>query len=130
MDNRDKYLLSGLAAAVLLALRYGEPSIYYVKSMGSYNARTIPPIGIFISEQQRGNERLIDHERVHWQQYQERGLLGYYFDYLGELYAYGYDVMPMEMQARENEPDDCKLNYTECVRSGKALTVHNPNFRM
>ena len=42
---------------------------------------------------------------------------------------FGYDKMPMEMEARANESDYCKENYTECVRNGKSNTVNNPNFR-
>lgn len=43
---------------------------------------------------------------------------------------FGYDKMPMEIEARKNESDYCKNNYTECVRNGTAKTVYNPNFRL
>ena len=42
---------------------------------------------------------------------------------------YGYDKMPMEKEARKNETEYCKENYTGCVRTGQAQTVFNPNFR-
>ncbi|WP_204343853.1 hypothetical protein [Psychroserpens algicola] len=66
---------------------------------------------------------------MHWKQYQKKGLIGFYYDYYNELKIYGYDKMPMEIEARFWESDNCKLNYTECVRSGKSVTVFNPDFR-
>jgi len=111
--------------------RINQPNIYYVKDVGNgFNARTVPPFGIFINESQKGNVALLEHELVHWNQYQELGLLGFYDQYLNEANQYGYDNIPMEVQARFLECEYCRYNYTECVRNGWAITVHNPNFRM
>lgn len=107
------------------------PQIYYRKKMaGNYNARTIPPFGVYILESQRDNLELLNHELVHWKQYQEKGLINFYLDYNRELNQYGYDQMPMEIEARANETDFCKKNYTYCVRNGIAKTVYNPEFRL
>ncbi len=106
------------------------PPIYIRKKLRlNYNGRTIPPFGIYITEAQKDNKALLEHELVHWRQYQQKGLIRFYFDYAGQLKKHGYDQMPMEKEARVNESDYCKENYTECVRNGTAKTVHNPNFR-
>ena len=94
-----------------------------------YNARTIPPFGIYVKESEKDNQALIEHEKVHWKQYQKKGLINFYSQYANELKQYGYDKMPMEKDARKNETEYCKENYTECVRKGTAKTVYNPNFR-
>ena len=96
----------------------------------NYNARTIPPFGIYVKESEKDNHELLNHEKVHWKQYQEMGLLKFYSKYKSELRKHGYDEMPMEKEARENESEYCKSNYTECVRNGDSKTIYNPNFRL
>ena len=106
-----------------------NPKIFVKKKLGgNYNARTIPPFGIWITEAQKNNQELIKHELIHWKQYQQKGLLKFYLDYKKQLDQYGYDNMPMEIEARANETDFCKTNYTYCVRNGLAKTVFNPKF--
>lgn len=106
------------------------PSIFLKTNLAkNYNARTIPPFGIYIKESEKDNQALIEHEMIHWKQYQEKGLLNYYFTYLKQIKQYGYDKMPMEKDARKNESEYCKDNYTECVKQGKAKTIFNPTFR-
>lgn len=106
-----------------------SPNVYYKKKMfGNYNGRAIPPFGIYIHESQRGNKNLLEHELVHWQQYQRLGLFKFYSQFKKELKEFGYDKAPLEIEARFNETDYCKTNYTECVRTGQAKTVHNPKF--
>jgi hypothetical protein len=108
-----------------------KPKVYYRKTLSNnYNARTIPPFGIYILESQKDNLELLNHELIHWKQYQEKGLVNFYLDYLTQYNAYGYDEMPMEFDARINENDFCKLNYTYCVRNGMANTIYQPNFRL
>lgn len=94
-----------------------------------YNAKCLPPFGIFVDPRHAHNKNLIDHELRHWDQYQDKGLLRYHLDYICELAMYGYDKMPMEIEARANEPDDVKTDYTNAVRDGRSLTVYNPDFR-
>ena len=108
-----------------------KPGKVYVRKMaGNYNARTVPPFGIFISEAQKNNTALIAHEQRHWQQYQNMGLFNYYNTYAKQMKQYGYDAMPMEKDVRTNETEYCKQNYTDCVRKGLANTVSNPKFRV
>lgn len=128
-------IIGATAVVGLLALfnsaqkKNNNPKIFVKKKLfGNYNARTIPPFGIWITEAQKDNQELINHELTHWKQYQQKGLLKFYSDYKQQFDQYGYDNMPMEIEARANESDFCKLNYTQCVRNGMAKTVFNPNF--
>lgn len=106
-----------------------NPKIYFKKKMkGNYNGRTIPPFGIWIVESQKDNQELINHELIHWKQYQRLGLFNYYKEFQDQLQKFGYDKAPLEIEARANESDYCKLNYTECVRTGHSKTVYNPQF--
>jgi hypothetical protein len=105
------------------------PRIYYVKNTGSMNARTIPPFGIFINISQAGNAQLLQHELVHWRQYQRQGLACFVGGYWLAQLLYGYDRNPYEIEARQNETPCNQLHYTDAVRSGTANTVYNPNFR-
>lgn len=115
---------------VLSELRKKEPAIYYLEKLpGNYNGMTIPPVGIIIKADQAGNTELLDHEIVHWRQFQRMGLFPYYFNYMKGYLQQGYDKHPMEREARISESSYCRENYTECVRSGTAKTVFNPNFR-
>lgn len=108
-----------------------KPNIYFKKNiLGGLNARTVPPFGIFIKETQKDNQNLIDHELKHWEQYQREGLISFLINYNREAITKGYDKNKYEIEARFIEDDYCKLNYTECVRNGKAKTVFNPNFRL
>lgn len=105
------------------------PDIILVDSLpGNMNAICFPPVGIFLTREQADNMNLIEHEIVHWQQYQELGLLPFYLSYAGQYCLYGYDQMKMEQDARFIENDFCKVNYRQCVREGTAKTVYNPNF--
>ena len=107
-----------------------DAPIFYKKSLAkNYNARTIPPFGIYIKESEKDNESLLEHELVHWNQYKKMGLINFYMQYVKELKQYGYDKMPMEKEARENEDEYAKENYTQAVRQGYANTVFNPKFR-
>jgi len=120
----------GFGIYTLIQRSRKDPPIYVRKKLAkNYNARTIPPFGIYIKESQKDNQALIDHEKVHWRQFRRRGLSGFYIPYFIQLKKYGYDGMPMEKEARANESDYCKENYTHCVRTGLSRTVFDPNFR-
>ena len=115
---------------VLSELRKKSPSITYVEKMPfGYNAMTIPPFGIIIDEKEKENIELLNHELIHWKQYQSMGL-GYYVNYAIGSIKYGYDAHPMELEARSNETEYCKKNYTACVRNGLARTVKDKHFRL
>lgn len=123
-----------IALAVWLAeQRKKEPSINYVNILPfgkNLHAICLPPIGIFIKRENMGNEFLLKHELIHWNQYQQAGLLPFYWNYLSDYLRVGYDKHPMEMEAREfaGESPYCIVNYTHCVRNGMAQTAFNPNF--
>jgi len=61
-------------------------------------AMTIPPFGVFILEKHRGSEVIHRHEKCHWQQYQEKGLLSFYTDYFGHTIEHGYSGNEMEKE--------------------------------
>lgn len=130
---KAKVLIAGLIGFVIAneIAKTKPPTIRYVrKLMGNHNGACIPPFGVFIDQKQMGNSDILTHEMIHWKQYQRKGLIKYYGDYLSQYLKYGYDAMPMELEARANETAYCQQNYTKCVRNGTAKTVYNPNFRM
>lgn len=132
MKTLSKLLIAGVVGFAIYneLQKLDKPKVYYKKRLANgYNARTIPPFGIFIDEKHKGNQNLIDHELKHWEQYQKKGLVNFYLDYYSEFQQYGYDNMPMEIEARFIEDSYCKTNYTYCVRNGIAKTVVEPNFR-
>lgn len=111
---------------------YTKPKIYYKKNLPlNFNAQSIPPFGIFISEKEKNNKRLLKHELHHWKEYNKGGAILFYLKYLYQYLIYGYDKMPIEIEARKEtkETEFCQENYTECVRTNKSLTVQNDKFR-
>lgn len=135
MTKGKKVVVVGLgllvAHLILKEQRKKEPNIAYVNKLPfGYNAQTLPPFGILIKKEHARNANLLQHELIHWRQYQRQGLLLYYLNYLANQLQHGYDNNPMEVEARVNESDYCRTHYTECVRAGKAATLHDPNFRL
>lgn len=136
MTTADKILIGGSVAVVALMIyclkqrKNDNPKIFYRKKLvNNYNGYILPPFGIFIKESEKDNTALIDHEKIHWKQFQREGLGSFLFNYTKEALSKGYDQNSYEMEARTVESDYCKNNYTECVRTGQAVTAHNPNFR-
>jgi hypothetical protein len=122
----------GIGALTIYSMsqRKKKPDLFVKSSLPfGFNAITVPPFGIFIKKDHADNKALLQHELIHWRQYQNAGLLRYYVCYGCQLAKYGYDGMPMEQEARVNENDYCKENYTECVRCGLSNTVCADNFR-
>lgn len=97
----------------------------------NYNAQTIPPFGIFITKEQSHNKKLIEHEMTHWKQYNKMGSLLFLLSYLIEKGVYGYDEMPLEIEARKKVGESvfCQKNYSYCVKNGHSITVKNNAFR-
>ena len=80
-------------------VKNSAPEIYTWKKLpGNNQATTLPPFGIIVKESLIHNIPVIKHEKCHWQQYQERGLVKYYFDNLKELFNNGYENNSMETQ--------------------------------
>lgn len=134
--SRIQVLAAVFIVLLIAFLIYSErqrvkcPGIYFRKKiLLGYNARAIAPFGIYIKESEKTNQALLEHELIHWRQFQDLGLVRFYAKYFYQLARFGYDRAPMEIQARANESEYCKLNYTECARSGQSLTVKNSSFR-
>jgi len=115
---------------VWLQRKNNNPRVFYLKSLPfGYNGFIVPPFGIFIKEEHRNSKSLLLHELVHWQQFQREGFINFLINYNSAHKKVGYDKNPYEIEARFEETDFCKSNYTYCVRNGMAKTVNNPNFR-
>jgi len=91
-----------------------KPKIFYVNKLpGKFRGMTIPPIGIFILKKYEFDDKVLEHDLVHWKQYKRMGLFLFYFRYLMQYILIGYDLMPMEMEARQNENLEDQYNYRE-----------------
>lgn len=91
-----------------------QPKIYYVKwLLKPFRGMTIPPFGIFIKKEFKGNDQILKHDLIHWKQYQRMGFFMYYFRYFVQLLIIGYDTMPMEMEARQDDDNETKWNYRD-----------------
>ena len=135
MYKKEIYIGGFIALGFFIAYNYKQkkktPKVYVRKILGNYNARTIPPFGIYVSAEQKDNKKILEHEMEHWKQYQRDGLLGFMFKYAKENIFNGYDGNKYEIEARKNTGESiyCQKNYTECVRNGLAKTIYNKNFR-
>lgn len=130
MNKSFLYALGALAVYTIYRRYSNKIPVYYVDSIAAnFNARTIPPLGIFIKKSQKNNTALLNHELIHWNQFKNLGLLGFYTTYITEHIKNGYDLNRLEIEARKNESNYCRNNFTACVRSGESKTVYNPNFR-
>jgi len=75
---------------------------------------TIPPFGIFIKKQYIiSDQKILNHDMVHWKQYRKMGLLNFYFQYFKQFIVFGYDKMPMELEARYKENEYTKRHYSK-----------------
>lgn len=121
-----------LAIDFIIARLNKYPKIYHKDRLPfNYNAQTLPPFGIRVQTEDKDNKLLLEHELVHWQQYRKTGAIIYYIKYALQKSIYGYDKMPMEIEARKQigENEYCQINYTECVKNGQSITIKEPYFR-
>jgi hypothetical protein len=98
-----KKLLFFLVVVLLFLITIKKNIIYYtpIDIPGTQMAATIPPFGIFIEKQYKKNKSLLNHEMVHWDQYNRMGFFGFYSTYLSEYLKYGRKYGPMEKEARK-----------------------------
>ena len=133
MRNSDFLFIGlGILVADYVLAQANKPKFIIRKKLPyNFNAQTLPPFGIFIQEEDRNNQSLINHELKHWAQYQKTGALIFYLRYMVQKATYGYDKMPLEIDARLSvgESQYCAENYSECVRNGDAITIYEPDFR-
>lgn len=102
-------------------MKNDKPKIIYVKKLiPPFRAMTIPPFGIFIKEEFKGDEQILQHDLIHWKQYKRMGLFMYYFRYFMQLIIIGYDTMPMEMEARQFDDEKTKWNYRNKYHKNEA----------
>jgi hypothetical protein len=123
-----KYFILSISAILVYSevKRRQSPKVYFVDKLPfNYNALCLPPIGIFITKNNAHNEYLIVHELIHWKQFKKLGLLAY----IANSILTDYDKNKLEIEARINENDFCRKNYTYCIRNGLSKTVYNPSFR-
>lgn len=99
-----------LLVITIIGLDYSNynltPKINYIdfELPNDMMAVTIPPFGIFISKEYKsesdGPGTILAHEKIHWLQYKELGLFGFYHSYIPDLIRYGRIDHPMEVDAR------------------------------
>lgn len=125
-------LLVILAIDFIIAQFNSNPKVVVKDKLPfNYNAQTIPPFGIRVQTEDQDNEMLLKHELVHWKQYQATGAIIFHIRYALQSLLFGYDKMPMEIEARQlsGEKAECLTDYTNCVRNGTASTITDLNFR-
>lgn len=60
--------------------------------------------GIYIDQSQKGDRRIIAHELTHTLQFERfGGTQGFLMEYISQFMAFGYQLMPLEKEARKNE---------------------------
>ena len=77
--------------------------IYSCKYLKKFSGISLAPLGVFIRPDRLNDKRLIQHERIHWQQQKEMGILPFYLWYLAEGLWKGYPNISFEREAYENE---------------------------
>jgi hypothetical protein len=95
-----------------------EIRIFYIpiNIPGRQMAITIPPLGIFIEDQFKNEPNIpcsiLNHEKVHWEQFRKMGLVSFYFNYFKSYFKSGRIINWMEEEAR----NPCK--------TGKLITTY------
>ncbi|MFL0088524.1 hypothetical protein V2550_07605, partial [Tenacibaculum maritimum] len=70
-----------------------EPKIIYTKFIiPPFRGMTIPPFGIFIRKDLKNDQKIIEHDLIHWKQYKRMGIVMFYFRYFIQLLIIGYDT--------------------------------------
>lgn len=96
--------ITAIALYSTRAIRKDAPVRYVNNLSGSIMAVTVPPLGIYIEkkyiDEGDGVGSILAHERIHWLQYQERGLWGFYGTYLNGWLKHGRLYNELEYDAR------------------------------
>ena len=97
-----KYVLLLIFSVFILSI-LKKDKIYYTPFdiPGSQMAATIPPFGTFIEVKYKGNLSILNHELVHWDQYNRMGFADFYITYISEYIKHGRKYGPMEIEARK-----------------------------
>jgi hypothetical protein len=82
-----------------------SPRVFYIRRwpLKKFTGVCLPPLGVFIRYDNKGNNKLLSHELAHWNQYEERSVIRFY---LGYIYwwirsGFSYQNHPWEVEARE-----------------------------
>ena len=125
-----KHILIGIGFLIVIDYAVAKlnksPKISYKEQLPfNFNAQTFPPFGISIQKEDKNNNKLLEHELTHWEQYRKTGAILFYIRYALEKIIFGYDKMPLEIEARKRvgENEYCQQNYTECVKNGQSITI-------
>lgn len=119
--KKKRFLILGLIFIVLFILnQFKFPIVIFlpVDLPGDLKASTIPPIGIFIESQYKGETpnskwcTVLQHELEHWEQYKAMGLLSFYSNYLLEYAKHGRIDHWMERESDKN----CKQKIKKQIK--------------
>jgi len=100
-----KYLPLMLAVGIVLyvvflnsSAKNREPKFITMPLPGDRKAVTMPPFGVYIEKDVKDNEQVIKHEKCHWKQYQDKGLINFYKEYIQLKANHDYNDNPMEQE--------------------------------
>ena len=84
----------------MVPIRPARGLVLWWLNVGGYDGITLPPRAVYIRAEKLGDERLLRHEGVHWEQYRRMGAFKFYIKYIWYTLRYGYQNNPMEVEAR------------------------------
>ncbi|HET6558052.1 MAG TPA: hypothetical protein VFG54_12105 [Prolixibacteraceae bacterium] len=84
--------------------------IFACKYLRHINGITLAPFGIFVKPGKLEDRRLLNHEKIHWRQQWEMGILLFYVWYLVEWMWKGYRGISFEKEAYEKDGDEKYLD--------------------
>lgn len=75
-----------------------DPKFITMPLPGDRKAVTMPPFGIYVEKDVKDNPQVIKHEKCHWDQYQRKGLVDFYKEYIKLKSNHDYNDNPMEQE--------------------------------
>lgn len=75
-----------------------EPKFITMPLPGDRKAVTMPPFGVYIEKDVENDQAVIKHEKCHWNQYQRKGLIDFYKEYISLKSDHDYNDNPMEQE--------------------------------
>ena len=84
-----------------MQIKIAEGLIKWFLIKYKFAAITLPPFGIFVLKDRLNDVKLLEHEQIHWNQYDRMGFIKFYVLYLYYNLKYGYWNNPMEKEARK-----------------------------
>lgn len=87
--------------------------IYVNKLLIPHRGICLAPFCILIKKKYQGNFGLLRHEIIHYKQYKRMGFIMFYLRWILQLLLFGYNNMPMELEAKQGENWYGIWNYTQ-----------------